>query len=86
MVCLFCAALAQCQWLADLLIFVWQWHNSLPILFVAVAQWLADLVVWQWHNGLPILVVAVAQWLAGLIVWQWHNVNGLTILFVAVAQ
>jgi hypothetical protein len=39
---------------------VWQWHNGLPILFVAVAQWLADLIVWQWHNGLPILFVAVA--------------------------
>jgi hypothetical protein len=39
---------------------VWQWHNGLPILFVAVAQWLAYLIVWQWHNGLPILFVAVA--------------------------
>jgi hypothetical protein len=44
------------QWLADL-IFMWQWHNGLPILCVAVAQWLADLVV---H-------VAVAQWLADFV-------------------
>jgi hypothetical protein len=50
MVCLF-VAVAQCQWLADLI--VWQWHNGLPILFVAVAQWLADLIVWQWHNLVP---------------------------------
>jgi hypothetical protein len=62
MVCLFCVALAQWKWLAADLI-VWQWHNGLPILFVAVAQWLADLIVWQWHNGLPILFVAVCRFI-----------------------
>jgi hypothetical protein len=49
MVCLFCVALAQWKWLAADLI-VWQWHNGMQILFVAVAQcvavaqWLADFV------------------------------------------
>jgi hypothetical protein len=57
---------------------VWQWHNGLPILFVAVAQWLADLIVWQWHNGLLNLDVVVSLVTHKIcssinIYKQWHN-------------